>query len=74
MIKKLTKHGNSYALILDRALLELLDIKADTPLLIRTDGHALIVVPTPKADRQEAFDAALEEINRKYKNLFARLA
>ena len=32
MIKKLTKHGNSLALVVDRAVLDLLKIDADTPL------------------------------------------
>ena len=45
MIKTLTKHGNSYALIIDRAILQLLKIRPDSPLEISTDGHALIVQP-----------------------------
>ena len=31
MIKKRTKHGNSLALVLDRGVLDLLEIDADTP-------------------------------------------
>ncbi len=31
MIKRLTKHGNSLALVIDRGILELLDISANTP-------------------------------------------
>jgi antitoxin MazE len=38
MIKKLTKHGKSLALVLDRGALDFLEIDADTPLTIRTDG------------------------------------
>jgi hypothetical protein len=38
MVKKLTKHGNSLALVLDRGVLDLLEIDADTPLNIKTDG------------------------------------
>lgn len=45
MVKKLTKHGNSLALIVDRAILDLLKIDADTPLEISTDGEVLIVAP-----------------------------
>ena len=45
MIKKLTKHGNSLALILDKPVLELLKIDADTPLEISTDGQKLVVSP-----------------------------
>lgn len=45
MIKKLTKHGNSLALVLDRRVLDLLEIDADTPLNIKPDGKCLIVTP-----------------------------
>ena len=31
MIKKLTKHGNSVALVIDRPILELLKIDVETP-------------------------------------------
>ncbi len=32
MIKTLTKHGNSYALVIDKPLMEILRITPDTPL------------------------------------------
>ena len=48
MIKKLTKHGNSLALVLDRGVLDLLEIDADTPLNIKTDGRCL---SEPLSDR-----------------------
>ena len=45
MIKKLSAVGNSLALIIERPILELLDITKDTPLEIKTDGEALIIRP-----------------------------
>ena len=45
MIKRLTPHGNSAALIIDKALLEILHIDMDTPLEIVTDGENLIISP-----------------------------
>ena len=45
MVKKLTKHGNSFALVIDRPILELLNIDIDTPLEISTDGKTLTVSP-----------------------------
>ncbi len=50
MIKTLTKHGNSLALVIDRAVLDLLRIDAETRLDISTDGQILIITPIP--DRQ----------------------
>lgn len=74
MIKKLTKHGNSLALVIDRGVLDLLDITAETPLTIKTDGKCLIVTPAQDATRQKKFHAALDEGNRRYGKMLKRLA
>jgi antitoxin component of MazEF toxin-antitoxin module len=60
MVKKLTKHGNSLALVIDRPVLDLLKIDADTPLDISTDGERLIIAPTSPASRKQKFDRAQE--------------
>ena len=74
MVKRLTKHGNSLALVIDRGILDLLDIDADTPLNISTDGQCLIVAPAENASRQKKFRAALEAGNRRYGKMLKRLA
>jgi antitoxin component of MazEF toxin-antitoxin module len=74
MIKKLTKHGNSLALVIDRGVLDLLNIDADTPLNIRTDGTCLIVTPERDAAHRKKFRAALEEGNQRYGKMLKRLA
>ncbi len=51
MIKRLTKHGNSLALVIDRSVLDLLDISADTPLSLTTDGKCLVVAPVRDAKK-----------------------
>ena len=66
MVKKLTKHGNSLALVIDRAVLDLLNIDTDTPLDISTDGEVLIVAPVRDESRKARFRQALETANRKY--------
>ena len=43
MIKNLTTHGNSLALILEKGVLDLLNIKKETPLEIATDGTNIII-------------------------------
>jgi antitoxin MazE len=52
MVKTLTKHGNSLALIIERPILELLNIKADTPLEISTDGEGLHIRPAKSEDHK----------------------
>jgi antitoxin MazE len=74
MIKKLTKHGNSLALVVDRPVLDLLNIDSDTPLEISTDGQVLIVAPVRDAKRRKKFDKALASVNRKYGGALKRLA
>lgn len=74
MIKRLTKHGNSLALVIEKGVLDLLDIDADTPLSISTDGSCLIIAPVRDADRREKFKAALGKANGRYGRALKRLA
>jgi antitoxin component of MazEF toxin-antitoxin module len=76
MIKKLVKHGNSWALIIDKPVLELLKINEETPLEISTvDGKSLqvkrAIEPGKKArDIKEV----MERVNKKYEKTFRNLA
>ena len=45
MIKKLTAIANGYALVIDKTVLEQLEITPDTELEVTTDGTRLIVEP-----------------------------
>ena len=74
MIKKLTKHGNSYALVIDKAILDLLKIEPETPLEITTDGQTLVVSPARDPKRKAKFHTALEDANRRYGRALKRLA
>jgi antitoxin MazE len=74
MIKKLTKHGNSWALIIDKPVLDLLKIEPDTLLEISTDGQTLVVSPARDAKREAKFKAALKATNRRYGKALKRLA
>ena len=74
MIKKLTKHGNSMALVIDKSILDLLQIEADTPLEISTDGVNVIISPVREEDRAAKVRDALDKTNRRYGRTFKRLA
>lgn len=76
MKKTLTKHGNSLALIIDKPILELLNISSDTPLELSTNGVELIIRPVNKSKgtRKKKFDSALEETNQKYKKTLKKLS
>jgi antitoxin MazE len=74
MVKKMTKHGNSLAVVIDRPVLDLLKIDADTPLDISTDGDMLMIRPVRDARRRKRFEQALAQTNRKYGRALKRLA
>lgn len=74
MLKRLTKHGNSFALVIDKAILELLRITPKTPLDISTDGRTLVVSPVSEAKKRKRFNTALEKINQRYGDVLKRLA
>ena len=52
MVKKLIRHGNSCALIIDKPILELLKITNETTFELSTDGKNLILSPLIE-DNQE---------------------
>jgi len=75
VMKKLTKHGNSYALIIERAILELLGIDSSTMLQISTpDGSSIVITPVKNPAQKRKFSAALKKINKKYGKALKRLA
>ena len=74
MVKRLTKTGNSLALVLDRPLLEATRIDAETELEISTDGDVIVITPLRDPERTAKFRDGVEKINRRYAGVFRRLA
>lgn len=74
VIKRLTRHGNSLALVLDKPILELLNIDAETPLELKTDGDGLRIVPVRDPARRRKVDEAVREANRRYGKALKRLS
>lgn len=74
MIKTLTKHGNSMALVIEKPILDLLGADAGTSFDVTTDGQALIFTPVHDAKRGRAFQSGLAKVNRKYSKALKKLA
>lgn len=74
MIKTLTKHGNSLALVIEKPILELLGADAETPFDITTDGQVLVLSPIKDQKRNEAFKNALNKVNVRYPKALKKLA
>ena len=74
MKKTLIKHGNSLALVIDKPILDMLQISADTPLEISTNGDQLLVTPCREKSRQKKIEGSLKKINEEFKDDLKRLA
>ena len=74
MIKHLTAHGNSSALIIEKGILELLNIKKDTALEVTTDGRSLIISPVSSSKREKKFREILAKINQRHAKTLKALA
>ncbi len=74
MMKTLIKHGNSLALVIDKPILEMLQISADTPLELTSNGDSLLISPVRNKGRQKKLLASLDKINRKFGDDLKRLA
>jgi antitoxin component of MazEF toxin-antitoxin module len=74
MNKTLIKHGNSSALVIDKPILELLQITTETPLELTTNGDAILIRPIRDKRRQRQLQASLAKINQKFGTDLERLA
>lgn len=62
MVKNLIKHGNSYALVIDKPIMELLQIQPDTPLELKTNGKILVITPLRSKKEQAKLEEAMRQI------------
>jgi len=73
MTKKLIQHGNSAALVIDKALMDLLKVRMDTPLEITTDGRNIIISPQTEESAEATLLESLEKINKKHGSVLSKL-
>ncbi|MFM8732447.1 MAG: AbrB/MazE/SpoVT family DNA-binding domain-containing protein [Phycisphaerales bacterium] len=73
MVKSLTKHGNSYALVIDRAILELLQIDPERPVELSTDGNTLTIRPVVEGTKGSRVARSLKRINDRHGKALKRL-
>jgi len=73
MIKKLVQHGNSVALIIDKPIMEMLNITSETTFILSTDGKNLILSPQTENNQKADIMQSLEKINKKYGTVLKRL-
>jgi antitoxin component of MazEF toxin-antitoxin module len=74
MVKNLTKHGNSLALVIDKPILELIHATADTPFEIMSDGRSLVLTPVLDPEEEKKFEDALAMVHKRFGNAMKKLA
>ena len=74
MIKTLTKHGNSYALVIEKPILELLRASPETSFEIVTDGQCLVLTPVRDSEDEKKFQNALDMVHKRFGRAMKRLA
>jgi antitoxin MazE len=74
MMKRLTKHGNSYAMVIDRPILDLIKATPETPFEIISDGRSLVLTPIREQEEEKKFDAAVAMIHERFGRAMKTLA
>ena len=74
MVKTLKKHGNSQALVIEKALMDAMGIETDTPLHVSVSGNSLIVTPVHVGIGKQEIREALEKLRPRYGEMLERLA
>ena len=77
MVKTLSRHGNSLALIIDKPILELLNITEKTKLKLSTDGASIFIKPLGAEQPQEKKNHTVSQdpkLQKSYEKLVERYA
>jgi antitoxin MazE len=74
MRKKLTRTGNSVALVLDKQLLDRVGIAPDDTVDISTNGQVIVVSPVRDRRRSARLKKIVSEAHQRYGGVFRRLA
>jgi antitoxin component of MazEF toxin-antitoxin module len=73
MVKNLIKHGNSYAVIIDKPILDLLRITPGTPLELTSDGRSILLSPVRDSVDGRAFEDAVDRLHARFGDTMRKL-
>lgn len=69
MLKKLAKYGNSTTLVIDKAILELLNMDESSIVKLHTDGKSLIITPVINTEKDKISSSPEETANSALNNI-----
>lgn len=74
MLKKLTKHGNSRAIVVDKAILEAAGIAEDALFQISVNPSGGLVIQSILDTKVDEFRKNFKQLNKRHKKLMQNLA
>lgn len=74
MMKRLIKHGNSRAIVVDKVLLEAAGISEDAVFQISVNPSGGLVIQSVEDNNMDVFQKNFEKLNKKHKKLMQNLA
>ena len=74
MLKRLIKHGNSRAIVVDKAILEAAGIPENALFQISVNPSGGLVIQSIDNTKTDVFRENFEKLNKKYKKLMQNLA
>ena len=74
MKKKLTRTGNSVALVLDKPMLKQLGVDENSEVEVSMNGDVLVMTPVRDDARRHELNKILEDLDEEYGGVFRRLA
>lgn len=74
MIKKLVKHGNSRAIVIEKALLDAAGLSENATFQITINPNGGLVIQSVEENKTDVFQKNFEKLNTQYKKLMQNLA
>lgn len=74
MVKRLQKHGNSHALVIEKSLLDALGIQPDTQLEVTVSGQSLVLTPINVGLGREGVAKSIKKLRPRYNKMLRNLA
>ncbi len=74
MKKRLSRSGDSVAIVLDKPLLEAVGVDAGSEVDVSTNGDVIVITPVRDSAQRRKLEKILDELDDEYAGVFRRLA
>lgn len=74
MIKKLTKHGNSRAIVIDKSILAAAGLEDNAEFVVTVHPNGGLIIQSVSETHNDVVQKAFDKMNKKYAHLMQRLA